>query len=113
MLNLDSFFMDPVIFKHPGKFNPDRFINGSGIFVKMKELIPLTAGRRMCIGEPLANTMLFLYVPNMLKTITFLPAAGGQYSGSCWNSGLTQYSKRFYSPMCQTKSLVNFPFKFL
>ena len=78
LLNLDSILMDPKTFENPKKFNPDRFLDGSGRFVKRKELIPFSAGRRMCIGESLANTMVFLYLANMLKVFTFLPAEEGK-----------------------------------
>ena len=77
LLNLDSVLMDPKIFENPTKFNPDRFLDESGRFVKRKELIPLSAGRRKCIGESLANTMVFLYLANMLKVFTILPAEEG------------------------------------
>ena len=34
MFDFDSIFMDPAIVEQPEKFNPDRFLDESGAFVK-------------------------------------------------------------------------------
>ena len=74
MFDYDSIFMDPKIFEHPELFNPDRFLSEAGAFVAPKEFIPFCVGRRHCIGMQLAKMELFLYMANLIKTFTFLPA---------------------------------------
>ena len=76
MFDFDSIFMDDEIFERPKVFNPDRFLDETGTFVAPKEFIPFSAGRRNCIGMQLAKWELFLYMANLMKAFTFLPADG-------------------------------------
>jgi cytochrome P450 len=39
---------DPKYYKDPKKFNPDRFIDGSGKFVLDERIIPFGIGKRAC-----------------------------------------------------------------
>ena len=74
MFDFDSIFMDSEIFGHPEIFNPNRFIDETGAFETPKEFIPFSVGRRSCINMQLAKWMLFLYMTNLIRTFTFLPA---------------------------------------
>ena len=99
MFDFDSIFMDDEIFKRPEVFNPDRFINESGTFETSKEFIPFSAGRRNCIGMQLAKRELFLYMANLIKTFTFLPADGENMPKICGSVGLT-HAPDNYSVRC-------------
>ena len=73
LFDFDSIFMDPNIFEQPETFNPDRYLDEAGMFVKPKELVPFSLGRRVCIGDQLGDWELFLYMTNLIKTFAFLP----------------------------------------
>lgn len=58
---------DPECWDEPSSFKPERFI-GSNVDYKGQhfELIPFGAGRRMCVGIPLADRMLHLALGSLL-----------------------------------------------
>ncbi|XP_067864092.1 cytochrome P450 2D6-like isoform X2 [Heptranchias perlo] len=70
--NLSSALFDENIWSTPHQFNPGHFLNSEGKFVKPEAFIPFSAGRRMCFGEQLAKTELFLFFTSMLQHFTFL-----------------------------------------
>ena len=74
LFDFDSIFMNPNIFEQPEIFNPDRYLDEAGMFVKPKELVPFSLGRRVCLGDQLGDWELFLYMANLIKTFAFLPA---------------------------------------
>ncbi|KAF5307945.1 hypothetical protein FQR65_LT06512 [Abscondita terminalis] len=59
--------MDPMVWKNPEEFNPKRFLNEDTKYFKPKEFIPFQTGKRMCIGEDLANMVMFLFASNILQ----------------------------------------------
>ena len=74
ILNLDSIFFDPDVFKDPESFNPDRFLDDNGNVLKPKEFLPFSIGRRVCLGEAVARMELFLFLTAIIKEFDFLPA---------------------------------------
>ena len=61
---------DPTYWKNPEEFRPERFLE-DGKFVKDERLIPYLIGRRQCIGMGLAQTEMFLFFSNLVKTFRF------------------------------------------
>ncbi|KAL5006530.1 hypothetical protein ScPMuIL_015336 [Solemya velum] len=74
-LNLDSVVKDAGIWKDPEYFRPSRFLDEEGNLTKKEEFIPFSLGRRVCLGESMAMSMLFLFLTSMLQKFIFLPAS--------------------------------------
>lgn len=84
--NIFAAHRDPKVWRNPEQFDPSRFINNEGEFVKSQLVIPfavgkqmskqisgirnytliLLSGRRACLGESLAQMELFLVFANIL-----------------------------------------------
>ncbi|XP_066270198.1 cytochrome P450 2D28-like [Branchiostoma lanceolatum] len=62
---------DPQLWPEPYKFDPTRFINDAGRYVKREEVIPFSIGRRGCLGEQLARMEIFLIFTSLLQRFTF------------------------------------------
>ncbi|CAH1225399.1 CYP2U1 [Branchiostoma lanceolatum] len=62
---------DPLLWPEPDKFDPTRFINDAGKYVKREEVIPFSIGRRGCLGEQLARMEIFLIFTSLLQRFTF------------------------------------------
>ena len=99
MFDFDSIFMDDEIFERPEVFNPDRFINESGAFETPKEFIPISAGRRKCIGTQLAKWELLLYMASLIKAFTFMSADDGNLPEISGTVGVT-HAPDNYSVRC-------------
>ena len=71
---------DPQIWKEPLKFMPERFIDNEMIGMDYNgqhfELIPFGAGRRMCVGLPLASRMIHLVLASLLHSFDWAPPKG-------------------------------------
>eukprot|EP00253_Pinus_taeda_P035468 PITA_35468 len=70
IVNVWAIGRDPSIWKEPFKFMPERFLDTEMGSVDYKgqnfELIPFGAGRRMCVGLPLASRMVHLLLASLL-----------------------------------------------
>ncbi|XP_059161800.1 cytochrome P450 2D14-like [Physella acuta] len=72
--NLSSVLHDPNIWGQDVlTFNPQRFLDEDGKLRTREEFVPFSMGRRMCLGEALANMQLFLYLATLLQKFQFLP----------------------------------------
>lgn len=59
---------DTNAFPHPGEFNPDRWMDPSGVTAEMKELfMPFSKGTRACLGKSLAMMELKLVTAKLLE----------------------------------------------
>ena len=73
IVNVWAIGRDPLIWKEPLKFIPERFIDeelASSVDYRGQhlELIPFGAGRRMCVGLPLATRMVHLVLASLLQS---------------------------------------------
>ncbi|XP_063916934.1 cytochrome P450 2J3-like [Zophobas morio] len=59
--------MDPSVYEMPEEFRPERFLDDDGKFFKPESFVPFSCGKRMCVGEGLAQEMTLIFVANVLK----------------------------------------------
>ncbi|XP_072452401.1 cytochrome P450 2D6 [Notamacropus eugenii] len=74
--NLSSVLKDESSWEWPYRFHPEHFLDAQGHFVKPEAFIPFSAGRRVCLGEPLAKMELFLFFTNLLQDFNFVLPPG-------------------------------------
>ncbi|XP_066294394.1 cytochrome P450 2U1-like [Branchiostoma lanceolatum] len=70
-VNLWSVSHDPELWPEPNKFDPTRFLDDNGKYVKRNEIIAFSTGRRICLGEQLARMEIFLIFTSLLQRFTF------------------------------------------
>lgn len=73
LANLWSLHHDPTIWHDPFKFNIDRFLDEEGKFKSPPggTFLPFGAGPRVCLGEVLARSELFLFLCRLLQKFKF------------------------------------------
>ncbi|XP_007523529.2 cytochrome P450 2D17-like [Erinaceus europaeus] len=76
LTNLSSVLKDESCWKKPLRFYPEHFLDNQGRFVKKEAFMPFSAGRRVCLGEPLARMELFLFFTCLLQRFSFSVPAG-------------------------------------
>lgn len=64
--NLYGMNMNPNLWAHPERFNPERFITNERA-QKPDYFIPFSVGRRMCLGDVLAKMEVFLFLVGLLQ----------------------------------------------
>ncbi|XP_039638086.1 cytochrome P450 2K1-like isoform X1 [Perca fluviatilis] len=73
---LTSVLYDESEWERPHSFYPAHFLDKDGKFVKREAFIPFSAGRRICLGESLARTELFIFFTSLLQHFCFTPPPG-------------------------------------
>ncbi|XP_062987910.1 cytochrome P450 2J5-like [Elgaria multicarinata webbii] len=67
LADLRSVLLDPERWETPEEFNPNHFLDKDGHFVAREEFLPFGAGARVCPGEQLARTELFIFLTSLLR----------------------------------------------
>ncbi|XP_059711607.1 cytochrome P450 2J4-like isoform X2 [Haemorhous mexicanus] len=79
--NIASSLYDPEQWETPRQFNPGHFLDKDGNFVAQEAFLPFSIGHRVCLGEHLARTELFIFFASLLRAFTFrLPEGVTQVS---------------------------------
>ena len=73
VVNLWALHHDGSYRKNPFEFDPSRFLDADGKIFKdsSRQYIPFSAGPRVCLGEALARTELFLCLSNLFHRFQF------------------------------------------
>ncbi|XP_065784876.1 cytochrome P450 2J2-like [Muntiacus reevesi] len=79
LTNLTALHRDPAEWATPDTFNPEHFLE-NGQFKKRESFLPFSIGKRMCLGEQLARTELFIFFTSLLQKFTFRPPANEKLS---------------------------------
>ncbi|XP_078011930.1 cytochrome P450 2J2-like [Phascolarctos cinereus] len=87
MTNLTALHRDPKEWATPETFNPEHFLE-NGQFKKREFFLPFSIGKRVCLGEQLAQGELFLFFTCLLQKFTFQAPPNIQLSMEI-RSGLT------------------------
>ncbi|XP_052450792.1 cytochrome P450 2B19 isoform X2 [Carassius gibelio] len=102
MTNLEAIFSDKKHWKHPDAFNPENFLDENGNFFKPESFIAFSLGPRVCLGETLARTELFLYITSLLQRIHFSWPPEPQTIDMDGVMGLVRYPQNF-SIICRSR----------
>lgn len=70
LVNLYGVNSDPDYWHEPEEFRPERFLKNEK-FVKPEGFICFGAGKRICIGETIAQCEMFLFLATLLQNFTF------------------------------------------
>ncbi|KAH0624271.1 hypothetical protein JD844_007957 [Phrynosoma platyrhinos] len=66
--DVSSVLYDPEQWETPHQFNPNHFLDKDGNFFCKEAFMPFAAGPRICLGERLAKTELFIFFTNLLQS---------------------------------------------
>uniref|UniRef100_A0A914DUP9 Cytochrome P450 n=1 Tax=Acrobeloides nanus TaxID=290746 RepID=A0A914DUP9_9BILA len=95
MPQIGAIFFDPEIFPDPNLFEPRRFLDQEGRYVRSEYLAPFGLGKRSCIGEGLAKMELFIIFTSLLQNFSF-EAEDREHKPSLErNPGMTSVPTRF------------------
>ncbi|KAK0061482.1 cytochrome P450 2J1 [Biomphalaria pfeifferi] len=104
--NLDSVLLDKKIWgSDVDVFNPDRFIDANGQLKKPEEFIPFGVGRRVCLGESMAKTELFLYLSSLIQRFHLLPVHPDQPPPMDYINGITMIPKPYQLRLVERTSI--------
>ena len=65
--SLYNIMNDPNTFSNPHTFNPDRFLDENGHFVSNDKVVPFGIGKRICLGQTLADKEFYIFCSGILQ----------------------------------------------
>ncbi|KAK6625501.1 hypothetical protein RUM43_005800 [Polyplax serrata] len=73
--------MSPTYHKNPGTYDPSRFLDDEGKYSKPEAFIPFQTGKRICLGEDYAKTLLYLYGGTILQNFNLSLETDPDFTG--------------------------------
>jgi len=67
---------DPEHFEKPEQFKPERFLNSQGEFKADERVIPFGTGKRVCLGQTLAEKEFFIFFTGLMQKFVLKHAPG-------------------------------------
>nr|XP_022336356.1 cytochrome P450 2B4-like [Crassostrea virginica] len=96
MAVLPSSHLDASNFSQPYQFRPERFIDDTtGKVCRDDHLIPFSMGPRICPGESLAKTEMFLVFSNLIQKFQFSKVSEGDVFDLEGFTGITTYASPY------------------
>ena len=86
---------DSDLFDRPNEFNPDRFLNDDGKYVRDEHLLLFGYGKRRCVGEKLGRAELFLFFTMLMQKFKFSKVTKEQVLDFTPVPGLVFHPKAF------------------
>ena len=71
--SLINVMYDPEHFPDPHSFKPDRFLDKHGAFKNDDHVIPFGVGKRLCLGQSLAEKEFFLFLIGLFQKFDINP----------------------------------------
>nr|AIL94133.1 cytochrome P450 CYP3041A2 [Tigriopus japonicus] len=100
MANLKLFLNDQKAFPNPELFNPSRFLDSGGLITKPEEFVPFGLGRRICMGDSLAKSEIFIFMVMILQKIKIsVSKQDGPPDPSKYTIGITSIPDPFHVAM--------------
>uniref|UniRef100_A0A8C2SDJ5 Uncharacterized protein n=1 Tax=Capra hircus TaxID=9925 RepID=A0A8C2SDJ5_CAPHI len=97
---LSSALHDPCHFEKPNAFYPGHFLDAQGNFKKPEVFIPFSMGKRLCLGDSLARSELFLFLTTLLQNFSLgSPKAPEDIDLMPRENGLGRPPPLFQSPL--------------
>ena len=72
--NIYAAHHDPQVWGDADNFRPERWIDRDGKLKKFDQLVAFSAGKRSCIGEPIARMQLWLFITAIFRRFDVKPA---------------------------------------
>ncbi|XP_054838534.1 cytochrome P450 2J2-like isoform X2 [Eublepharis macularius] len=69
--DLHSVLQDPELWEASEVFNPNRFLDKDGKFMKREAFLPFGTGSRSCLGQQLAEIELFIFFTSLMRAFKF------------------------------------------
>ena len=87
-VNLWALHHDENLWDEPFVFKPERFLDAHGELLpadhpNRRNLLPFSAGLRVCVGEAFALSRMFLITARILQNFTILPESTMEKQPSC------------------------------
>jgi cytochrome P450 len=80
LLGVHDVHMNEEYFPNPDKFDPSRFIDEEGRFIRSDKMIAFSTGKRSCPGQPVADCITFLYLVAFVREFTIRIPDGVTYT---------------------------------
>ena len=89
MINFWSIHHNEEDWPEPEKFRPERFLEEDGTLSdKRFSFMPFGGGRRVCLGESLAMSYLFLAICRFVKNYTIAPPSDSDFIIETMDTGV-------------------------
>ncbi|KAK2147276.1 hypothetical protein LSH36_561g00012 [Paralvinella palmiformis] len=94
LINFWALHHDPDFWENPSEFRPERFLQDNGeLAPRPDSFLPFSAGKRVCLGENMAKSMLMIILPTLFQQLKFIKPDSFEFSYE--DSGLANIPKPY------------------